>query len=119
VEETWIKQELIKRGWTGRKFARQIGCSATHAHRLITGKKPSNRLCGEIARVFGITKDEVLRQVGRRDPLPDDYDEAQEQRLKEILRELSYPDRKTLIEFAQFLFRRSGDNDENGEGEED
>jgi len=119
-EETWIKQELTKWRMTGREFARQIGCSPTHAHRLIVGAaQPSDKLCGEIARVFGMTKPEVMRRAGRLDQLPDDYDVQQEQELKEILQGLPYSKRKTLIEFAQFLFRRGGDGDENREGEED
>ena len=101
----------------GRRFADEIGCSPTHAHRLITGTRPSDRLCGEIARVFGMTKSEVMRKAGKLDPLPDDYDKAQEQELKEILQALPYSSRKTLIEFAQFLFRRKVDSDEN-EGDE-
>jgi len=113
VEETWIKQELRKWRMTGRRFAREIGCSPTHAHRLIVGEaQPSDKLCGEIARVFGMTKSEVMRKAGRLDPLPDDYDKAQEQELKEILQGLPYSKRKTLIEFAQFLFRRRENEDE-------
>ena len=119
-EETWIAQELTKRGMTGRKFARQIGCSPTHAHRLITGvERPSTKLCRRIAAVFGVTEQEVMRQTGRLSPLPDDYDKAQEHELVETLQALSYSDRKTLVKFAQFLFRRGGNSEENGEDEED
>ena len=119
-EETWIKQELGKRRMTGRRFAREIGCSPTHAHRLITGaERPSPKLCREIAHVFGVTEQEVMRQVGHLSDLPKDYDKQEERELTDIMRGLSYSKRKTLIEFAQFLFKRSGDNDENGEGEED
>ena len=119
-EETWIAQEIKKRRMTGRRFAREIGCSATHAHRLIVGtERPSPKLCREIARVFGVTEQEVMRRVGHLSDLPDDYDKQEERELIDIMRGLSYSKRKTLIEFAQFLFKRSGDNDENGEGEED
>jgi plasmid maintenance system antidote protein VapI len=120
-KETWLKQEIDRRGWKGREFARQIGRSPSHAHRLITGtEKPSVDLAREIARVFGVTHQEVLRKTGKLDPLPDDYDKAQEQELMEIFQGLSYSDRKMLIEFAQFLFSRDVDDDEeNGEDEGD
>ena len=120
-EETWIAQKLREREkagqkMSGREFARQIGCSPTHAHKLITGEqRPSSKLCRRIAAVFGVTEQEVMRQVGHLSDLPKDYNKAQEQELKEILQGLPYSKRKTLIEFAQFLFRRKVDNDENGE----
>jgi plasmid maintenance system antidote protein VapI len=120
-KKTWLKQEIDRRGWKGREFARQIGRSPTHAHRLITGaERPSPKLCREIARVFGVTEQEVMRRVGHLSDLPDDYDKAQEQELIEIFQGLSYSDRKMLIEFAQFLFSRDVDDDEeNGEDEGD
>jgi transcriptional regulator with XRE-family HTH domain len=112
-EETWIKRELTKRGMTGRRFADAIGCSPTHASRLIAGvDRPSVKLCRRIAAVFRVTEQEVMRQTGRLSPLPDDYDKAQEQELKEIMQGLPYSSRKTLVEFAQFLFRRRENEDE-------
>ena len=85
-EETWIKRELTKRRMTGREFARQIGCSPTHAHRLIAGEvQPSEKLCPKIARVFGMTEQEVLRRAGKLSQLPNDYDVQQEQELKEFV----------------------------------
>ena len=111
-EETWIKQELTKRRMTGRRFADEIGCSPTHAHRLIVGDaQPSEKLCPKIAHLFGMTEQEVLRRAGKLRQLPNDYDKAQEQELKEIMQGLPYSKRKTLIEFAQFLFRRKAEED--------
>ena len=65
-----------------------------------------------------MTEQDVMRQVGRLSPLPDDYDKAQEQELKEILQELGYSDRKALIKFAQFLLGRDEGNDEENGGDE-
>jgi len=65
-----------------------------------------------------MTEQDVMRQVGRLSPLPDDYDKAQEQELKEILQELRYSDRKALVKFAQFLLGRDVDDDGGNGGEE-
>ena len=117
-EETWLKQKLREERRSARWLARQIGYSYTQTHRFVTGEQPpSMRACRKLAAVFGMTEQEVMREVGRLSPLPDDYDKAQEQELKEILQELRYSDRKTLIEFAQFLLGRDEDND--GEDVED
>ena len=114
-ERTWLKRQVDEKGWKGRQFARLIGYSYSQTHRFLTGEQPpSGRACRKIAALFGMTEQEVMREMGRLSPLPDDYDEAQEQELKEILQELGYPDRKTLIEFAQFLLGREG-----GDGGED
>jgi transcriptional regulator with XRE-family HTH domain len=103
---TWIERELFERRWSVREFGRQIGVSATHAGRLAQGERPSTRLCHEIARVFGMTHLEVLRRVGHVDPLPDDYEEHEEVRLLEILRELESGEREELLQFARFLHAR-------------
>jgi len=117
---TWLKQEIDRRGWTGHKFAERIGYSNSQTHRFLTGEQPpSIRACRKIAAAFGdMTEQDVMRQVGRLSPLPDDYDKAQEQELKEILQELGYSDRKALIKFAQFLLGRDDDNDEENGGDE-
>jgi len=114
-KETWLAQKLREEKRPQRWLASEIGCSPSHAHRLTTGQeKPSPKLCREIARVFKMTEQEVMRQVGHLTDLPDNYDKAREHELRDIMRGLSYSNRKTLIEFAQFLFRRGGDDDENG-----
>ena len=117
---TWLKQEVKRRGWTGHKFAELIGYSNSQTHRFLTGEQPpSIRACRKIAAAFGdMTEQDVMRQVGRLSPLPDDYNKAQEQELKEILQELGYSDRKALIKFAQFLLGRDDDNDEENGGDE-
>jgi len=120
-KKTWLKQEIDRRGWKGREFARRIGYSYSQAHRFLTGEQPpSLRACRKIAAAFGdMTEQEVMREVGRLSPLPDDYDKAQEDELIEVLQELGYSDRKTLILFAQFLLSRDDDDGENGGDERD
>ena len=117
---TWLKQEVKRRGWTGHKFAELIGYSNSQTHRFLTGEQPpSIRACRKIAAAFGdMTEQDVMRQVGRLSPLPPDYDEAQEQELKEILQELRYSDRKALVKFAQFLLGRDEGDDEGDERDE-
>lgn len=108
-EETWIAKELRRqeeagKKMSGREFARQTGCSPTHAHKLITGaQRPSPKLCRRIARVFGVTEQEVMRQAGHLSPLPDGYSELDEQRLVELYRSLSHDGRNQLMRFAEFL----------------
>ena len=80
------------------------------------------RACRKIAAAFravgkDVTEQDVMRNVGRLSPLPDDYDKAQERELVEVLQELRYSDRKTLIEFAQFLLGREGGDIEGDEGD--
>ena len=121
-ERTWLWRKVYEdKKWTGRRFAQEIGYSYSQAHRFLTGEQPpSGRACRKIAAVLGMTEQDVMREVGRLSPLPDDYDKAQEQELKEILQELRYSDRKQLIEFAQFLLGRDVNNDgENGGDEGD
>ena len=117
---TWLKQEVKRRGWTGHKFAERIGYSNSQTHRFLTGEQPpSIRACRKIAAVFGdMTEQDVMRNVGRLSPLPDDYNKAQEQELKEILQELRYSDRKALVKFAQFLLGRDEGDDEGDERDE-
>ena len=121
--KTWLKQEIERLGWTGHEFARRIGYSNSQAHRFVTGEQPpSMRACRRIAAAFRevgreVTEQDVMRQVGRLSPLPSDYDKAQERELVEVLQELGYSDRKTLIEFAQFLLGREGGEDVEDEGD--
>jgi len=116
---TWLKQEVKRRGWTGHKFAERIGYSNSQTHRFLTGEQPpSIRACRKIAAAFGdMTEQDVMRQVGRLSPLPDDYDKAQEHELVELLQDLPYSDRKALVKFAQFLVSRDVDDDEGNGGE--
>ena len=118
-KRTWLKREIERRGWTGHEFARRIGYSNSQAHRFLIGEQPpSHRACRKIAAALGdVTEQEVMRHVGRLSPLPSDYDKAQERELVEVLQELRYPDRKTLIEFAQFLLGREGGDDGEDEGD--
>jgi len=117
-KRTWLKRQVDGKGWKGRQFARLIGYSYSQTHRFLTGEQPpSGEACKRIAVVLGggITEEDVMREAGRLSPLPPDYDKAQEKKLKELLRALSYSDRKQLIEFAQFLLGRDvNDGGENG-----
>jgi transcriptional regulator with XRE-family HTH domain len=106
--DTWLAQELRKRRMSQRQLAQAIGCSPSHAHRLVTGQeKPSPKLCREIARVFEVTEQEVMRRVGHLSPLPDGYSELDEQRLAELYRALGQSERNQLMRFAEFL-QKSG-----------
>jgi len=120
---TWLDKERKRQGWSGHEFARRIGYSPSQTHRFLTGEQPpSMRACRKIAAAFravgkDVTEQDVMRNVGRLSPLPDDYDKAQERELVEVLQELRYSDRKTLIEFAQFLLGREGGDIEGDEGD--
>ena len=123
-EKTWLWRIVYEdKKWSGRRFAQEIGYSYSQAHRFLTGEQPpSGEACKRIAAVLGggITEEDVMREAGRLSPLPPDYDKAQEKKLVELLQGLSYPDRKQLVEFAQFLLGRDVGNDgENGGDEGD
>jgi transcriptional regulator with XRE-family HTH domain len=104
-DRTWIEYELFKRRWSTREFGRQVGVSATHASRIGRGiDQPSAKLCAEIARVFGMTTQEVMRRAGHLPPLPENYEERTEQRILELMRELPRDAREELMNFAQYLY---------------
>jgi transcriptional regulator with XRE-family HTH domain len=65
AKPNWIAKMVHQRGWTIRRFGREIGVSATHAGRLVNGiKAPSPELARVIARVFGVPELEVFERVG-------------------------------------------------------
>lgn len=65
AKSNWIAKMVHERGWTIRRFGREIKVSATHAGRLVNGiKSPSPELARVIARVFGVPELEVFEQVG-------------------------------------------------------
>jgi len=69
---------------------------------------PSPSLCKKIAGALDMTEHEVLRQYGYLSGLPDDYQEAEEQRLIEARRQLPEKDRALLGDFVDFLLWRDG-----------
>ena len=103
-DETWLKRELRTRDVSGHWLARQIGYSNSQTHRYITGEQPPTyKACQRIAVALGMEEQEVMRQVGRLSPLPEDYNAQQEQRLVEMFQTLKSIEREQLLRFAEFL----------------
>lgn len=77
---TWVENKLVDRNWSIREFGRQVGISHTHAARIVNGEsRPSISLCHDIADVFDVPRQEVMRIAGLLPPVPEmdaDLEEA-------------------------------------------
>jgi len=108
-DRTWLKRELDKRHLSERKFARLVGCSAAHMNYMARGdKRPGAelalRMADELTRSGEkVTEQDLLREFGKLSPLPEEYDEREEERLLELYRALGQCGRVQLVQFAVFL----------------
>ena len=108
-DRTWLKRMLDERELSERNFAQLVGCSAAHMNYMTRGKKAPGaelalRMANELSKLKGkVTEQEVLRAFGKLSPLPEEYDEREEERLLELYRALGQCARLQLVQFAVFL----------------
>ncbi len=111
AKKNWIAQQVQARGWTIRKFGREIGVSATHAQRLVNGiRPPSPDLARVIARVFEVPELEVFERVGLIKASPPISDE-EVRVLIELIAALSPKGRAAVQEFVRTMHRFFPDED--------
>ena len=110
MTETWLKAQIEAKDLTPSRLARKTGSSSGWMARIVRGVgHPSPSLCKKIASALDMTEHEVLRQYGYLSSLPDDYQEAEEQRFIEAIRQLPEKDRNLLSDFVDFLLWRDGE----------
>jgi transcriptional regulator with XRE-family HTH domain len=63
---TWVRAERERRGWSQARLARELDIAQPYLSRLEQGKQenPGGKLLAAIARVFGISLDEVYVVAG-------------------------------------------------------
>ena len=105
---TWLNEEIEQRGWSIREFGRQVNISHTHAARIANGEvDPSADLCLEIARVFNVPPEFVMRKAKKLPPRPETVGAGKFiAEVTDILRDLPLEDRKYLFEIARLHYQR-------------
>jgi transcriptional regulator with XRE-family HTH domain len=103
----WLEQEMEKREWNASILARKSGIDAGNLSRVITGVRNAGPdMCQAIAKGLGYPVDTVYRQAGL---LPQAANGEEMAQLEEIARNLSPEERRELLEYALWRYRRQDD----------
>jgi transcriptional regulator with XRE-family HTH domain len=105
---TWLTDEMNARGWTNSELARRAGVRQSTVSMVISGhNKPGDDLCLGIARAFHVPAEEVFRRAGILPPLPAPENDITFDELLSYMKRLSAEDRKDVLEYAIFRYRRA------------
>jgi transcriptional regulator with XRE-family HTH domain len=69
----WLLEELSKRRWSMREFARRCEVSESTISRIVSGKRnPSSELCRRMAKVLQLPPERIFREAGLLPDAPED-----------------------------------------------
>ena len=101
----WLGQEMKKRRLSQRELSRLSGVAQGLISEVINQKRePSQKFVTAVAAALGEPPEKLLRIA---DILPPADEDDTLQELIELARNMSPEDRKAVLEFARFKFRKS------------
>ena len=102
--KAWVSEEIERRGWSQGELARRSGISRPLISQVLAGDVPPSADFGiKIAHALGEAPEKVLRLAGI---LPASEDDPTLTQIVDIMRNLSPEQRRQVVEFAKFLYRR-------------
>jgi transcriptional regulator with XRE-family HTH domain len=104
----WLETELAQRRWSYNQLARRAGISHSMLSRVRAGAIPSWSACHAIAGAFDLPPEQVFRQAGLLEPIPNEQAEYEE--LRRLLSQLSAEDRQELLEIARLKLNLDREN---------
>lgn len=104
----WLSQELDRRGWSHREFARRTGYSQSFVSKTLSGERRiSVKFCTKAAEALGESPDTLLRLAGILPPTspasPSDNPTLQE--IVELARNLPLKQLKELLRYTRYLYQ--------------
>lgn len=108
----WINKQNKKRGWNNSELARQSGLAPSTVSMALGGQtKPGLDFCVGVSRAYGLPPEKVLRQAGLL-PLIPDVEDYEIQRLIDLARSMPEAERKLLLEYAEWRYKKSLEADQ-------
>ena len=98
---TWLRSEMDSRNWSQGELARRSGVSQSQISLLLQSRHaPRLDTLQLLARAFRMRKEDIFRQAGYLDPLPDDDTLAE---LQYLVTRLSTHERQRVLDFARYV----------------
>lgn len=105
----WLDEELARRNWRPADLARAAGISTGALSQIYTGhRNPGPDIANAIAKGLGIPADMVFRKAGLLPEIPGPERDPSFQEIAEIMRNMTEDERREVVEYALFRFRRKG-----------
>lgn len=103
----WLEQQLSLRNWRPADLARAAGLSNATITRILNGdRRAGPDMANAIALGLGLPPDLVFRRAGLLPPQPGPERDPTLQELLEIMRNLSPDERREVVDYALFRYRR-------------
>lgn len=104
----WITGQLEEKGWSQSELAKRSGASRPLVSQVLSGEmSPSADFCIKVAQALDEAPEKLLRLAGILPSAPASEDDATLQELTDLARNLSPEQRRQLLDFAQFLYRKT------------
>lgn len=103
----WLATEMRTRNWSLSDLARAAGLRPSTLSRVISGtNKAGPSVCRAVAKALKAPEETVFRKARLLSPLPGPTDDIILQELQEVARSLSPDERREVLEYATWRYRR-------------
>lgn len=103
----WLDEELARRNWRPADLARVGGISTGSLSHIYSGARSIGPdVANAIAKAFKIPPDTVFRHAGLLPESPTPGGDSIRQELDEILRNMTYEERRDVADYALWRFRQ-------------
>lgn len=108
----WLEEELSARAWKPADLARASRLSNATISRILNGdRNAGSDVALAIAKGLNLSADLVFRRAGLLPPQPGPERDPSFQEIAEIMRGMSPDERREVVDYALWRFRRRGKGD--------
>lgn len=112
----WLVQKIEQKGWNNAEFCRRSGISQSMMSLVISGERqPGKDFCQGVSRAFDdVTVENCLRRIGWLPKLPAGGSDPTLQELLDLAKNLSFRERRELVEYAKWRYGQAQREDHQG-----
>jgi len=108
----WLESELDARSWRPADLARAAGLPQATVGNILNGNRELGlKTAVALALALDVPADMVLRRAGLLPPQPGPERDPSFQEIAEIMRGMSPDERREVVDYALWRFRRRGKGD--------